>query len=241
MISKARSRSRAGMLTSAVVLVLASAQCGGKSALLDDPVRGDTNGAVDPGKFAAVVEMIAASGAGNRYVDPRPLRLAPVANPDSVLATDPGPVVRDEIVEALVPSSIVFPDSADLAAVPEAVVAKRQAILTEYDLREVDFFRDQAKCPGILVPPMQGVDRSQCPERSRVLIILTVARPGGAYWPGGVDERDEGLVRGHWSILATVRAETQQGVWTNVEEFVVAPKEAGAWQVVKRIVHLTVE
>lgn len=186
--------------------------------------------------------LLESSGSTPLLVDPRPLRLGEVEDPDSVLARSQGfSLLRSEEVRALVPPAIVFPDSNSLAPVGKATVEARRAVLRRLGIEEDDAL-ERPPCPGLLVPPGVDVDRSGCPDHERVRVTFSLPRPGGAYWSG--DDRtgyEEGLRRGYWSTLAVVRSEGPRGWVTSVEDLVAEPLPGGEWRIVERVPHLIVE
>jgi hypothetical protein len=187
--------------------------------------------------FRTILEsMEGVEGAG---VDPRPLRRGDAPDADSVFAANPDVRVGRDVVEALMPSDLVFPDSTNLAPVPREAVAERTRVLVEMGFREVDYFSDQADCPGLLVPPGLA-DRSGCPETWRTLIIVTEPRPAESS-RSGVGAEGEEETSCHWSVMVTIRTETPGGATTALDEFILSSTSGRGWEVIDRVSHLIVE
>jgi hypothetical protein len=195
--------------------------------------------AADTALFAAVVRAIPALPKVPVRVDPRVLRgrqelYRPEARPAGDLS-----ITRAEL-DRLVPRDVFFPDSTALVPVDARMLRLRSAVLSARGIAETDALRD-ARCPGAGVEP--GRDRSACPREGQFTsAILAEPRPGGAYWPGVVDEREAGRGRGEWTVRVTERTMTPAGTSTGAADYVlVRDRETRRWRFVKRVLLLVLD
>ncbi len=195
--------------------------------------------------FAEVVRASAAASASPIRVDPRPLRTGMDAKGGEWLGgrADANDLALDSAgVAELVPLDMIKPDSASLANVPDEMVRQRSRVLSRMGLVETDAMED-SRCPGIMLPPGRKRDLTACPVAGQFTsVMLSMPRPGGAYWPGVVDEREEGRRQGHWTIRVVERSMEPRGSSTVVVDYVVEPKlDRHGWVVVKRVPLFVIE
>ncbi len=110
-------------------------------------------------------------------IDPRPLP----ADPD---------IVSLHSLQAIVPDHVT--DLADTVPIPAASHA-RMSTLRAFAIDTTNAWED-AKCPGVMIPPTPEVrerKRQRCPPDAYESVVIAAPRPGGAFWPGNVDEREK--------------------------------------------------
>ena len=156
-----------------LLLVLAPA-CSGLRAQRDTADRTTS----DLELFEAVLRhMLADSIRPELRVDPRPLR------------DDPRLVSLhrvDVIPERWHPDAA----SAPLANASAELIDARIRVLTRLRIGHTDAIRD-ARCPGIMTlsPQDDSLKLAFCPRADHRSVIVGLARAGGPYWPGNIDER----------------------------------------------------
>jgi hypothetical protein len=139
----------------------------------------------------------------------------------------------------LVPVDIIAPTATSLAKESPDVIRRRRDVLRQLGVHETDALAD-ALCPGALVYPTPEVKRrwaAACPKgKQYVSVILSQPRPGGAYWPGFIDERASGRAKGQWTVRATRRTMTADGSSAAVYDYVAEPAADGkGWRIVKTV------
>jgi hypothetical protein len=124
--------------------------------------------------------------------------------------------------------------SQNLAEVPPSVVQSRSEVLRRLGVPEVDAV-NMPGCAGALVPPEFRPPGQNCPSKPILVAILGLPRPGGAYAPRYVDERDEGARRGYWSIRVIQSFMGPKGSSETIYDYVVQRGDGGrGWKLVKK-------
>lgn len=207
-----------------------------------------TGGTVRPDTslFSAVVHQLMerALVAVPIRVDSRTLRHEGSALPaDSVFkrAGAESMTLDSMALSRLVPVDLIAPTAMSLAKEPPEVIRRRRNVLKQLGVQETNALAD-ALCPGALVfptpkPEMERRRAASCPKGKRfVSVILSQPRPGGAYWPGFIDERASGRSKGQWTVRATQRTMTADGSSTAVYDYVAEPTPSGkGWKIVKAV------
>lgn len=229
--------------TSALVCVIVFG-CGALGAANLPSSHSQATIAADTSLFSAVVDEIAARAhvAVPVRVDPRVVRHEVLALPADSVFTRAGAesMTLDPVaLSRLVPVDIIAPTATSLAKEPPEVIRRRRNVLRQLGVQETDALVD-ALCPGALLPPTPEVEQRRaaaCPKgKQYVSVILSQSRPGGAYWPGFIDERVSGRAKGQWTVRATERTMTAHGSSAAVYDYVAEPAPDGkGWRIVKAV------
>lgn len=119
-----------------------------------------------------------------------------MSSADRPLRIDPRPLPADPDIVSLHSLQSIVPDRvrdlADTVSIPAAGPARMSA-LHALAIDTTDAWED-AKCPGVMIPPSPDVrerKRERCPSDAYNSAVIASPRPGGAFWPGNLDERDK--------------------------------------------------
>lgn len=147
------------------------------------------------------------------------------SGPEDYLRVDPRPLQTDP--------TVMVARSQNLAEVPPSVVQSRSEVLRRIGVPEVDAV-NMPSCAGALVPLEFRPPGQTCPSKPILVAILGLPRPGGAYAPGYVDEREEGAKQGYWSIRVIERSMDPKGSSTTISDYVVQLDDEKGWKLVKK-------
>ena len=184
----------------------------------------DMSPAADTSLFAAAVRAIYDGPVeGFLRVDPRPLR------------ADPKLVTLNSALARAVPDRVTA-SSSPLAEVPAEVIRRRSEVLERLGVRQTDAL-DRPACAGLVPWDRRPSIREGCPKEGQIKVaILGVPRPGGAYPPSSLDEREEGLRQGYWTVRVIEKLLGPQGATSTTSDFVFEENADGTgWRLVKRV------
>lgn len=162
------------------------------------------------------------------------------------LRVDPRPLKPDPSIVELWPSlAKSIPDRVQAAPEPLAgmspgVARRRSQVLARLNVSTTDAFAHPS-CPGILLPPELQKNREpdrRCPKEVYTAAILSLPRPGGAYWPGNLDQRDDGS-HTTWTVRVIRRNLEPVGAGTTALDYVVDHTCEGNWQI-RKVVPLVI-
>lgn len=191
----------------ATILCLSGCATGRPPAQITGTAGSSAN---DPALFGAVVRVIADSTRMPLRVDPRPLKADPM---------------------------ITDADPSAYADVPPSIVQARTMALKQLHISQTaDATR--GRCLGTSIPPLPGarVDEKAlyCPAQNVAVAAIGLARPGGAYYTYGVDQRAEGLKQGDWVVRVVLTTLTPYGSNENSYDYVMH-RDHGLWHFVKLV------
>lgn len=194
------------------------------------PTSADAMARTDSAIFSALLVAIRQERVPRDIrVDPRPLR------------RDPALVTFHDFSAA---PDLVLPEAQlrPLADVDSSIIGMRKQLLTAVGVGETDAFRD-AQCPGGLAPPTDSIVAQRkrlCPNTQYRSHIASLPRPGGAYWPGNVDERGKYEGRDVMTVRVISRVVGPTGSVESSADYVFTHADGG-WQYMKRKALLIVE
>jgi hypothetical protein len=126
---------------------------------------------------------------------------------------------------------VMVPIAASFADVGRAAVEARAGVLRRLGIRQVDAAA-LPPCPGVLsFTATEEERRRNCPRDTTLTAAVGLPRPGGAYFPGGLDEREQGARRGHHAVRVLAIRRMPHGFNGIVYDYVME-KRSGRWRLV---------
>jgi len=126
---------------------------------------------------------------------------------------------------------VMVPIAASFADVGRATVEARAGVLRRLGIPAVDAAA-LPPCPGVLsFTATEEERRRNCPKHTTLVAAIGLPRPGGAYFPGGVDEREDGARRGQHAVRVLAIRRMPQGFNGVVYDYVMQ-KRSGRWRLV---------
>lgn len=176
----------------------------------------------DTALLRTVIERIVSDSRGvSVRVDPRPLKADPAVVELTVGIAKAAPDLVRSIGEPLAPVSA-------------EVVRARTRTLERMSVPLTDIFA-YPSCPGILRPPeLQRDSRPSpdCPHEEFVAVVLSPARPGGAYSPAMKTNRTDNAEPGVWSVRVIQRNLRPMGTSQMALDYVLRRTSSRTWQVI---------